>query len=133
MDGASKFVRGDAVAGILIMLISLVGGLIVGVMQHSMAVANAAKTYSLLTIGDGLVAQIPALIISTAAGLVVSRVSTDQDTGQQLLSQLFAKPQALALTGGIVGIMGMIPGMPHFAFLLLAVAFGGVAYAIRKR
>lgn len=133
MDGASKFVRGDAVAGIIILFINIFGGLVVGVLQHDMDIASAAKVYTLLTIGDGLVAQIPALIISTAAGLVVSRVSTDQDTGQQLMTQIFAKPQALALTGGIVGIMGMIPGMPHFAFLLLAAAFGGIAYVVHQR
>ncbi|MCE9639161.1 MAG: flagellar biosynthesis protein FlhA [Betaproteobacteria bacterium] len=133
MDGASKFVRGDAVAGIIILFINIFGGLVVGVVQHDMDIASAAKVYTLLTIGDGLVAQIPALLVSTAAGLVVSRVSTDQDTGQQLLSQLLARPQALALTGGIVGIMGMVPGMPHIAFLLLAAAFGGIAYAVHQR
>jgi flagellar biosynthesis protein FlhA len=133
MDGASKFVRGDAVAGIIILFINIFGGLVVGVLQHDMDIASAAKVYTLLTIGDGLVAQIPALIISTAAGLVVSRVTTDQDTGQQLFTQMLAKPQALALTGGIVGIMGMVPGMPHFAFLLLAAAFGGIAYFVRSR
>src|SRR5262245_9396874 len=133
MDGASKFVRGDAVAGIVILLINIVGGLVVGLIQHDMGIAAAAKNYTLLTIGDGLVAQIPALVISTAAGLVVSRVSTDQDMGQQLLGQLFAKPQALALTGGIVGVMGLVPGMPHVAFLLLAAAMGGIAWTIWKR
>ena len=133
MDGASKFVRGDAVAGIIILFINIFGGLVVGVVQHDMDIASAAKVYTLLTIGDGLVAQIPALIISTAAGLVVSRVSTDQDTGQQLVSQMFDKPQALALTGGIIGIMGMVPGMPHIAFLLLAAALGGAAYLVQKR
>ncbi len=133
MDGASKFVRGDAIAGILIMLISLIGGLIVGVMQHSMAVANAAKTYSLLTIGDGLVAQIPALIISTAAGLVVSRVGSDQNMSQQFASQVLNRPQAFAITGGIIGVLGLVPGMPHLAFLGLASALGGGAYYLRKR
>ena len=133
MDGASKFVRGDAVAGIIILLINIFGGLIVGVLQHGMDFASAAKVYTLLTIGDGLVAQIPALIISTAAGLVVSRVSTDQNTGQQIVSQLMAKPHALALTGAIVGIMGMVPGMPHFAFILLAAAFVGIAYFVHRK
>jgi flagellar biosynthesis protein FlhA len=133
MDGASQFVRGDAVAGIIILFINIFGGLIVGVVQHDMDIASAAKVYTLLTIGDGLVAQIPALIISTAAGLVVSRVSTDQDTGQQLVAQVLAKPQALAITGAIVGIMGLVPGMPHFAFLLLAAAFCGVAYVVHQR
>ena len=133
MDGASKFVRGDAVAGIIILLINIFGGLVVGVLQHDMDLASAAKVYTLLTIGDGLVAQIPALIISTAAGLVVSRVSTDENTGQQLLTQLMGKPHALALTGVIIGILGMVPGMPHFAFLMLAAAFVGIAYFVHQR
>lgn len=133
MDGASKFVRGDAVAGIIILFINIIGGLVVGVLQHDMDIAAAAKNYTLLTIGDGLVAQIPALIISTAAGLVVSRVSTEENTGQQIVSQILAKPAALAVTGAIIGIMGMVPGMPHFAFLLLAACFGGGAWYIHKR
>ncbi len=133
MDGASKFVRGDAVAGIIILLINIFGGLIIGILQHDMSLANAAKTYTLLTIGDGLVAQIPALLVSTAAGLVVSRVSTEQNTGQQLATQLLAKPQALALTGGIIGIMGLVPGMPHVAFLMLAAAFIAIAYFVHQR
>lgn len=133
MDGASKFVRGDAIAGILILMINIVGGLIVGVLQHGMDVGGAAKIYTLLTIGDGLVAQIPALIISTAAGLVVSRVGTEQNSGQQMMSQLFAKPQALVITGGIIGLMGLIPGMPHLAFLVLGGGLGAGAYFIHKR
>lgn len=133
MDGASKFVRGDAVAGIIILLINIVGGLIIGVVQHGMGVANAAKTYTLLTIGDGLVAQIPALIISTAAGLMVSRVSMDENTGQQLMTQVIAKPLPLVITGVIVGVMGMVPGMPHIAFLLLAAGFAAAAYFLHQR
>ncbi|MDT3735010.1 MAG: flagellar biosynthesis protein FlhA [Denitratisoma sp.] len=128
MDGASKFVRGDAVAGILILFINVIGGLIVGMLQHDMELARAAQNYTLLTIGDGLVAQIPALIISTAAGLVVSRVATDEDIGQQFVGQVFSNPQVLMLTSGILGILGLIPGMPHFAFLLFAGAVGGLAY-----
>lgn len=128
MDGASKFVRGDAIAGILIMLITIIGGLIVGVFQHDLALDVAAKNYTLLTIGDGLVGQIPALVISTAAGLVVSRVSTDQDLGQQVIGQLFNRPQVLVLTAGILGTMGLVPGMPNFVFLLLATMLGTVAY-----
>ncbi len=128
MDGASKFVRGDAVAGILIMLITIVGGLVVGVLQHDMELSAAAKNYTLLTIGDGLVGQIPALIISTAAGLVVSRVSTDEDIGEQVLSQLFNQPQVLIISASIMGIMGLIPGMPNFVFLLIASLLGGIAY-----
>ena len=133
MDGASKFVRGDAIAGIIILFINIIGGLIIGVLQHDMDVAVAAKTYTLLTIGDGLVAQIPALIISTAAGLVVSRVSNEENTGQQLFSQVLAKPSALAMTGLIIGVMGMVPGMPHVAFLLLAAGFGTAAWFIYQR
>jgi len=133
MDGASKFVRGDAVAGIMIMLINVVGGLIIGVMQHNMDIAAAAQNYTLLAIGDGLVAQIPALVISTAAGLVVSRVSTEENIGQQMVGQLFNQPQILILTAGIIGIMGLIPGMPHFAFLLLATALSGLTYLILQR
>ena len=133
MDGASKFVRGDAVAGIIILMINIVGGLIVGVLQHGMDVANAAKNYTLLTIGDGLVAQIPALIISTAAGLVVSRVSMDQNTGQQLMSQVLAKPLPLVITGAIIGVMGLVPGMPHIAFLVLAAGFAAAAHFMHQR
>ena len=128
MDGASKFVRGDAIAGILIMVITIIGGLVVGVFQHDLDVSAAAKNYTILTIGDGLVAQIPSLIISTAAGMVVSRVSSDQDLGQQVVSQLFNKPQVLFLTAGILGVMGLIPGMPNFVFLLLASTIAGIAY-----
>ena len=133
MDGASKFVRGDAVAGILILFINIIGGLVVGVLQHDMEVGRAAQNYILLTIGDGLVAQIPALIISTAAGLVVSRVATDEDIGQQFVGQVFSNPQVLMLTAGILGILGLIPGMPNFIFLLFAAAVGGLAYWLLQR
>lgn len=132
MDGASKFVRGDAIAGILIMLITIIGGLLVGVLQHDMEMGAAAKNYTMLTIGDGLVGQIPALIISTAAGLVVSRVTTDEDLGEQVLSQLFNQPQVLVITAGIMGIMGLIPGMPNFVFLLIATILGAIAYMKKK-
>ncbi len=133
MDGASKFVRGDAVAGIVILLINIVGGFIVGVLQHNLDMATAAKNYTLLTIGDGLVAQIPALVISTAAGVVVSRVTTEENIGQQLVGQLFSKPLVLLLTGIIIGALGLVPGMPHFAFLLLASILGGGAYLLMQR
>ncbi len=122
MDGASKFVRGDAVAGLLIMVINIIGGLIVGVAQHGLDFSAAATTYTLLAIGDGLVAQIPGLVISTAAGVIVSRVSTDEDVGGQLTGQLFANPQVLFLTAGVIGLMGLIPGMPNLAFLIIASA-----------
>ncbi|SOZ68429.1 FlhA: Flagellar biosynthesis protein. FHIPEP (flagella/HR/invasion proteins export pore) family [Cupriavidus taiwanensis] len=120
MDGASKFVRGDAVAGLLIMFINVAAGMVVGMVQHDLDFGTAVHNYTLLTIGDGLVAQIPALVISTAAGVIVSRVSNEQDVGEQLTGQLFANPRVLYLTAGIIGLMGIIPGMPHFAFLLLA-------------
>lgn len=125
MDGASKFVRGDAVAGLLIMVINIIGGLVVGVVQHGLDFSTAGKTYTLLAIGDGLVAQIPALVISTAAGVIVSRVTTDEDVGSQLTGQLFSNPRVLFLTAGIIGLMGMIPGMPNLAFLLIA---GGLVW-----
>jgi flagellar biosynthesis protein FlhA len=133
MDGASKFVRGDAVAGIIIMLINVVGGLVIGVLQHDLDLATAARNYTLLTIGDGLVAQIPALVISTAAGMVVSRVSSEDNIGQQLAKQLISSPQVLILTALIIGMLGVIPGMPHFAFLLLAGAMGWFAFFLLQK
>ena len=133
MDGASKFVRGDAVAGLLIMVISLVGGLIVGVMQHGLSFSDAGRVYTILTIGDGLVAQIPALVISTAAGVVVSRVATDEDVGEQMVSQLFANPHVMFLTAGILALIGIIPNMPHVSFLSLAIIVGGIGWAILQR
>ncbi|NGZ84381.1 flagellar biosynthesis protein FlhA [Duganella aceris] len=133
MDGASKYVRGDAVAGILVTVINVVGGLLVGLLQHDMGFADALKNYTLLAIGDGLVAQIPSLIISTAAGIVVSRVASDQDIGTQVVAQLFAKPQVLYITGAIIGGMGLIPGMPNLVFLLLGGTLAGSAYLISKR
>jgi flagellar biosynthesis protein FlhA len=133
MDGASKYVRGDAVAGIMVTVINIVGGLIVGVVQHDMGMADALKNYTLLAIGDGLVAQIPSLIISTAAGMVVSRVASDQDIGTQLVGQLFAKPEVLYITAAIIGGMGLIPGMPNMVFILLASSLAGGAYLIKKR
>ncbi|VTU22616.1 Flagellar biosynthesis protein FlhA [Variovorax sp. PBL-H6] len=129
MDGASKFVRGDAIAGLLIMVINIIGGLVVGVVQHGLDFSTAGTTYTLLAIGDGLVAQIPALVISTAAGVIVSRVTTDEDVGRQLTGQLFSNPQVLFLTAAIIGLMGMIPGMPNLAFLLIA---GGLAWLGRR-
>ncbi|KYC29236.1 putative flagellar export pore protein [Sterolibacterium denitrificans] len=133
MDGASKFVRGDAIAGILILFINIIGGLIVGMLQHDLSFAQAAANYTLLTIGDGLVAQIPALIISTAAGLVVSRVTTDEDIGQQVSSQMFGNPSVILLTAFIIGVLGLIPGMPNLIFLLLAAAIGGLGWWLLKR
>jgi flagellar biosynthesis protein FlhA len=133
MDGASKYVRGDAVAGIIIVVVNVIGGLFVGVLQHDLDFAEAMQNYTLLAIGDGLVAQIPSLMISIAAGVVVSRVASDQDIGGQLINQLFAKPEVLTITSGIVGGMGLIPGMPNIPFLLLSAMTGGAAYILNKR
>ncbi|HYD79775.1 MAG TPA: flagellar biosynthesis protein FlhA [Paucimonas sp.] len=133
MDGASKYVRGDAVAGIIIIIVNIVGGLIVGMVQHDLEFSTALKNYTLLAIGDGLVAQVPSLVISTAAGVVVSRVVGEQDIGGQLVGQLFAKPEVLYITAAIVGGMGLIPGMPHIPFFVLAAILGGAAYAMKRR
>ena len=133
MDGASKFVRGDAVAGILILFINVIGGLLVGIFQHNLDLATAANNYTLLAIGDGLVAQIPALIISTAAGMVVSRVATDEDVGQQFIGQLFNRPSVLYITASILGLMGLIPSMPHVAFLTLGGVLAGAAYYLEQK
>jgi flagellar biosynthesis protein FlhA len=131
MDGASKFVRGDAVAGILVLFINIIGGIVVGVVQHDLSLSEAARNYVLLAIGDGLVAQIPALIISMAAAVVVSRVGSSEHVGAQLVRQIFQNRDALAVTAGVLFFVGLIPGMPHFAFLCLAGAAGGLAYARR--
>ncbi len=133
MDGASKFVRGDAVAGILILIINILGGLAIGTLQHGLAFAEAVRLYSLLTIGDGLVAQIPALVLSSAAAIMVTRVSAAHDMGRAILGQLFDNPRALAVTAGVVGTMGLVPGMPNLAFLAFAAAAGGGAWLIHRR
>jgi flagellar biosynthesis protein FlhA len=128
MDGASKFVRGDAIAAILILLIDIIGGLIVGVAQHDMALAEAAGRYTLLTVGEGLVTQVPALILSTAAGIIITRASTEQDLAQDVFTQLFGDPRALGITGGILAFLGTLPGMPHIPFLLGGAASAGFAF-----
>jgi flagellar biosynthesis protein FlhA len=133
MDGSSKFVRGDAIAGILILLINIVGGLAIGTLGHGMALTDAAHTYTLLTIGDGLVAQIPALLLSTAVALIVTRMSRPQDMGGELRRQLFGNPKALGVAAGLLGLMGLIPGMPNVAFLLIATLCGATAYIIKRR
>jgi len=133
MDGASKYVRGDAIAGIIVTVVNILGGLYVGTVQHDMLFGDAVSNYMLLAIGDGLVAQIPSLIISTAAGIVVSRVASDQDVGSQMIMQLFEKPQVMYVSAAIVGGMGLIPGMPHIAFILLSAALGGSAWLLSKR
>jgi len=124
MDGASKFVRGDAMAGILILFINIIGGFVVGVVQHGLSAGDAADSYIVLAVGDALVAQIPGLLISVAAAMVVSRVGKEEDSGAQIRSQLFGSPKALAITAGIIGMLGLIPGMPHLVFLLIAAAAG---------
>ncbi len=133
MDGASKFVRGDAIAGILILFINIIGGPIIGMAQHGLPFEVAAENYTLLTIGDGLVAQIPSLLLSTAAAIIVTRVSDKEDMGNQMASQLFDNPRTLGVTAGIIGTMGLIPGMPNLAFLTLAGAAGGGAYMMSRR
>jgi flagellar biosynthesis protein FlhA len=133
MDGASKFVRGDAIAGILIVFINLFGGTIIGAAQHGMSLADAGKTYALLTIGDGLVAQIPALLLSVAVAILVTRVSRSHDMGQQIMSQVLGQPRALGVTGGILGLLGVIPGMPNLVFLVMAAGCGVGAYFLGKQ
>ncbi|WP_264877033.1 flagellar biosynthesis protein FlhA [Vibrio agarivorans] len=133
MDGASKFVKGDAIAGILILMLNIVGGLIIGMMQYDLGFGEAIEIYTLLTIGDGLVAQIPSLLLSIGAAIMVTRQNTDEDMGEQLVFQMFDNPKALAITSGILFVMGIVPGMPHFAFLLLAALSGGWAYWINKK
>ncbi|MCL4104519.1 UNVERIFIED_CONTAM: hypothetical protein GTU68_047481 [Idotea baltica] len=128
MDGASKFVRGDAVAGILILFINIIGGFAVGVLQHDLSAGEAANNYVLLTIGDGLVAQIPSLLLSTAAAIIVTRVSGEQDMGQEVVSQLFGNPKALLVSATLLAIIGLVPGMPHLVFLMLAGVMGAVGY-----
>jgi len=133
MDGASKFVRGDAIAGILIVFINLFGGTVIGAAQHGMSIGDAAKTYALLTIGDGLVAQIPALLLSVAVAILVTRVSKPHDMSQQIASQLLSQPRALAVTAGILALLGIIPGMPNIVFLSMATLCGVGAYFLGKQ
>ncbi|OEE88083.1 flagellar biosynthesis protein FlhA [Vibrio crassostreae] len=133
MDGASKFVKGDAIAGILILFINIIGGLSIGMAQFDLGFGEAIEIYTLLTIGDGLVAQIPSLLLSIAAAMMVTRQNTDEDMGDQLVFQMFDNPKALMITAAILGIMGIVPGMPHFSFLSLAIVAGAGAYYIDKK
>ncbi|MBV1906832.1 MAG: flagellar biosynthesis protein FlhA [Pseudomonadales bacterium] len=128
MDGASKFVKGDAVAGVLIMLINIIGGFAIGMAQHDLSANQAIQYYTLLTIGDGLAAQIPSLLLSTAAAIMVTRINSEHDVGQQIVEQMFTDPRALFVAAVIMGVMGVVPGMPHVIFLLLALLAGGAAY-----
>ncbi|MBT9493388.1 MAG: flagellar biosynthesis protein FlhA [Paucibacter sp.] len=133
MDGASKFVRGDAVAGMLILFINIVGGFIIGMVQHGLSAGQAADSYILLAVGDALVAQIPALLISVAAAMVVSRVGTEKDIGSQIGRQVFGSAKSLAVTSGVIGLLGLIPGMPHLVFLLMSGAMGYLAWWLRTK
>jgi flagellar biosynthesis protein FlhA len=133
MDGAAKFVRGDAVAGLLILFVTIVGGFIIGMAQHDLSASEAGKTYVLLAVGDALVAQIPALLISVAAAMVVSRVGKENDVGSQMAKQMFDSPRSLAITAGVIGALGVIPGMPTVVFLLIAGGLGYAAYTLDKR
>ncbi|WP_053045643.1 flagellar biosynthesis protein FlhA, partial [Vibrio cholerae] len=133
MDGASKFVKGDAIAGILILFINIIGGLSIGMIQYDLGFKEAIEIYTLLTIGDGLVAQIPSLLLSIGAAIMVTRQNTDEDMGQQVIFQLFDNPKALTITAGILFVMGIVPGMPHFAFLFLALLASGAAYWLHRK
>ena len=133
MDGASKFVRGDAMAGLLILFITIVGGFIIGLSMHGMSAGEAAGSYITLAVGDALVAQIPALLISVASAMVVSRVGKEQDIGTQIRGQVFDSPQALGVAAGIVGLLGLVPGMPHIVFLIVAGGLGALAWQLTKR
>jgi flagellar biosynthesis protein FlhA len=133
MDGASKFTRGDAVAGILILFINIIGGLAIGTLGHGMPVAEAGKRYTLLTIGDGLVTQIPALLLSTAVALIVTRMSRPQELGGEMTKQLFGQPKTLGVAAGLLATLGLIPGMPNLAFLFMSLLCGAAAYAVAKR
>jgi flagellar biosynthesis protein FlhA len=132
MDGASKFVRGDAIVGIIIMFINIIGGLIIGVAQHSMSIGESASRYAILTVGDGLVSQLPALIISTASGFIVSRAASDSNFGKEVSFQFLSHPKVFAITSGIMLVMGLVPGLPKLPFLALAAVTGGIAYINRK-
>ena len=133
MDGASKFVRGDAIAGLLILFINLIGGMLIGVFQHDMEVGKAAETYALLTIGDGLVAQIPSLLLAIAVAILVTRMSRSEDMGSQLFSQLLGDKRVLRVVAILLGLLGIVPGMPNVAFLLMAGACAGGAWLIERR
>ena len=133
MDGASKFIRGDAIAGILILFINLLGGLAVGVLQHGMPFGDAAATYTLLSIGDGLVAQLPALLVSSAVAMLVTRASRSQDMSQAMMGQVFGQHRALTIAAAILGLVGLVPGMPNVAFLTLAAVLGFIAWKLWKR
>jgi len=128
MDGSAKFVRGEAIASIIIMVVNIMGGLFIGAVLKKMDIFNALQTYTMLTIGDGLVSQIPALIISTAAGIIVSRAASDMSMGAELAKQFGMQPQALGMSAAIIGLFGLVPGLPHVPFLVLAILMGTISY-----
>ncbi|MCU0930990.1 MAG: flagellar biosynthesis protein FlhA [Serpentinimonas sp.] len=132
MDGASKFVRGDAIAGILILIINIVGGFAIGMLQHDLSLAAAADSYITLAVGDALVAQVPGLLISVAAAMVVSRVGKEEDLGEQIVQQMFDSPKVLGVAAGVLFLLGIVPGMPHFVFLLFAAIIGAFAFWISR-
>src|SRR5690606_20648092 len=133
MDGASKFVRGDAIAGLLILVINLVGGLLIGIIQHDMSFSTAAEVYALLTIGDGLVAQLPSLLVSTAVAMLVTRATREQDMGPAVSKQVFGHKRALIVASLLLGLIGIVPGMPNLPFLVLSAVLGYAAWKLHKR
>ncbi|WP_172638538.1 flagellar biosynthesis protein FlhA, partial [Xanthomonas vasicola] len=133
MDGANKFIRGDAIAAIMILFINLIGGMAVGMLQHGMSFMDAASTYTLLSIGDGLVAQLPALLVSSSVALLVTRASRAQDMRGAMMSQVFGQHRALAVAAAILGLVGLVPGMPNVAFLTLGLILGVIAWKMYKR
>src|SRR5690348_18255444 len=132
MDGASKFVRGDAIAGLLIVGINIIGGIIIGVAQQGLSFSEAARTYTLLTVGDGLVTQVPALIVSTAAGLLVSKAGVSGAADKALIKQFSGYPQALGMAAAVMCVLALLPGIPTIPFLLLSAGTGGMAWQARK-
>ncbi len=132
MDGASKFVKGDAIAGIIIIFINIMGGLVIGVMQRHMDFVQALQTFTILTVGDGLVSQIPALLISTATGIIVTRAASEANLGRDLASQILANPRALAITSAILFLLGLVPGLPKLPFFVIAIVLGGIAYLLHR-
>ena len=133
MDGASKFVRGDAIAGIVIIIINICGGFIIGVWQQDRTVMEAIRLYTVLTVGDGLVNQIPALMVSTGTGILVTRAESGSSLGEDLSSQLTAFPRVIALAAVLLLVLGLVPGLPTLPFLILAAATGYVAYVLREK
>ena len=133
MDGASKFVRGDAIAGLVITGINIIGGLLIGILQKGMPIGEAAQTYTILTIGDGLVSQIPALLVSTAAGIIVSRAGSEADLGEEFKKQIFVNPKALSTASGILFLLALVPGLPHIPFFIISLTAGSLAYLIARK